>query len=169
MIASFNSSSVRPLSLARRRSPRSCSVLPEVTRLATVTRLRSRFDSPDRSHTSPNKTSSVSSASFGAKSPTRRWAGVRLSSDTMNFLSVAVKTDERLGRGSAVAFVAAAAGSGHGPGGGPLVDHVDLARGEADFGGGEVLLNPLDLAGAGDGAQRSGTWPAATPTRPEPG
>ena len=39
-----------------------------------VERLRSRFESPGRSQTSPKSTSSVSSTSFGAKSPINFWA-----------------------------------------------------------------------------------------------
>src|SRR5512137_1392815 len=41
---------------------------------ATVIRLRSRCDSSARSQTSPNSTSSVSSANLGAKSPMSCWA-----------------------------------------------------------------------------------------------
>ena len=40
-----------------------------------VIRERSRLASPGRSQTSPNRTSSVSSTSLGAKSPMICWAG----------------------------------------------------------------------------------------------
>ena len=48
-MASLSSASVRPLSLARARWPRSCSVLPFVISAATVIRLRSLLDSSVRS------------------------------------------------------------------------------------------------------------------------
>ena len=69
MIASLSSDSVTPLVFAMPRWARSCSVLPLVINAAQVIRLRSRGASSGRAHTSPNKTSSVSSTSFGAKSP----------------------------------------------------------------------------------------------------
>src|SRR5690348_7693260 len=51
-------------------------MLPLVTRAAQVTRLRSRGLSSGLAQTSPKSTSSVSSTSFGAKSPIMRCAGV---------------------------------------------------------------------------------------------
>jgi len=48
--------------------------VPAVVRLATVTRLRSFGDSWRRFQTWPNRTSSVSPTSAGAKSPNIRWA-----------------------------------------------------------------------------------------------
>src|SRR6267143_1453058 len=50
---SMSSASVTPFSLARFRWNGSCSALPPATSAATVTRLRSRFDSSARSQTSP--------------------------------------------------------------------------------------------------------------------
>ena len=55
-------------------------MLPLVISVATVIRLRSRFDNSVRSLTSPNKTSSVSETSFGAKSPIALCAGSGLES-----------------------------------------------------------------------------------------
>src|SRR5664280_593574 len=48
----------------------------QATKALTVTKLRSRFESCGRSHTSPNSTLSVRSAIFGAKLPNRFWIGV---------------------------------------------------------------------------------------------
>src|SRR6266496_2819714 len=62
---------------------------------ATVTRLRSRFDSSARSQISPNKTWSVSSASLGARSPTSFWAGVcSLDSDICSSCSCSLACDQ---------------------------------------------------------------------------
>src|SRR5437868_3738594 len=55
--------------LARCRWNGSCSELPPAMSAATVTRLRSRFDSSARSQTSPNRTSSVSCTNLGERSP----------------------------------------------------------------------------------------------------
>ena len=64
MIASISSSSVTPLSIARRRCPGSCS-----SRLSDEggdgDQAAVPLREPGRSHTSPNNTSSVSSTSFG--------------------------------------------------------------------------------------------------------
>jgi hypothetical protein len=74
-MTSLSSASLRPLSLARARWPRSCSVLPFVMSATTLIRLRSRLDSFVRSQTSPKRTSSVTETSFGAKSPIAFCAG----------------------------------------------------------------------------------------------
>src|SRR5436305_2332479 len=68
-MTSFSSVSVRPFSFALLRWNGSCSLFPPVISAATVMRLRSRDVNSFRSQTSPNKTSSVSATSFGAKSP----------------------------------------------------------------------------------------------------
>src|SRR5947208_3452716 len=68
-MTSFSSVSVRPFSFALLRWNGSCSLFPPVISAATVMRLRSRGVNSFRSQTSPNKTSSVSETSFGAKSP----------------------------------------------------------------------------------------------------
>src|SRR3954447_2086051 len=68
-MTSFSSVSVRPFSFALLRWNGSCSLFPPVISAATVMRLRSRGVNSFRSQTSPNKTSSVSDTSFGAKSP----------------------------------------------------------------------------------------------------
>src|SRR5437588_4919732 len=69
VMTSLSSVSVRPFSFALVRWNGSCSLFPPVISAATVMRLRSRGVNSFRSQTSPNKTSSVSATSFGAKSP----------------------------------------------------------------------------------------------------
>src|SRR5438093_58927 len=60
------SSRVTPLASARSRCPASWSLRDIAVSAATVTRLRSRFERPGRSQTSPYRTLSLSSMSFGA-------------------------------------------------------------------------------------------------------
>src|SRR3954470_15614717 len=67
-MSSTSSCSVTPFSMARGKWKLICSVLPVATSAAQVIRLRSRFESCGRSHTSPKSTFSVISTSFGAKS-----------------------------------------------------------------------------------------------------
>src|ERR1700733_9583587 len=62
---SLISSLVTPLASARAIWPRSCCGRYKAVKVATVIRLRSRLDSPGRSHTSPKTTFSVSSMSLG--------------------------------------------------------------------------------------------------------
>src|SRR3989442_5838903 len=69
-MSSTISSRFTPLSSARQTCPRIWSGRQSATSAATVIRLRSRFASPGRSHTSPNTTLSVSSPSFGKTSLT---------------------------------------------------------------------------------------------------
>src|SRR5437588_1243096 len=85
-MTSLSSASVRPLSFALIRWPDSCSVLPPVINAATVIKLRSRLESSARSHTSPNRTSSVSDTIFGKKSPIICCAGVCPCDSDMFFL-----------------------------------------------------------------------------------
>src|SRR5215467_10974241 len=68
-MSSTISSRVTPFSIARGKWKFICSVLPIATSAAQVIKLRSRLDNCGRSQMSPNSTSSVSSTSFGAKSP----------------------------------------------------------------------------------------------------
>src|SRR5439155_6932458 len=60
------SSRVTPLASARSGCPASWSLRDIAVSAATVTRLRSRFERPGRSQTSPYRTVSLSSMSFGA-------------------------------------------------------------------------------------------------------
>src|SRR4051812_2073056 len=67
-MSSMSSCSVTPFSMARGKWKFICSVLPVATSAAQVIRLQSRFVSCGRYQTSPNRTFSVISTSFGAKS-----------------------------------------------------------------------------------------------------
>src|SRR5579883_3154117 len=73
---SLISALVTPLSSARSRWPTSCFSRPSAISVATTIRLRSRFDRPGRSHTSPNRTFSLYLIRSGTTLRTRSRAEV---------------------------------------------------------------------------------------------
>src|SRR5579872_3838031 len=145
-MSSANSSLVTPLSSARLRWNGSSLLRYNATSVATVMRLRSRGERPGRFHTFPNSTLSVYSARAGAMSAKGLRAGAGLSvmmispvlcgpsaaDSLLQFLRIARALHRDLGCGA--------------------VDLAKIRGAEFDGRGADVLFQPGQLCGAGDGS-----------------
>src|SRR5262249_35432666 len=132
--------------------------LPLAISAATVTRLRSRGERSARSQTSPNSTSSVSCASFGAKSPTSFCAAVDSFGSAISFLLFVlvrgvVRSATPRSTCSAIDHLLRTFGiarSLHRDCGDSALDLLEIVGYQRNVNGLEVFLKAMELRGAGD-------------------